>query len=298
MEMDKSVVPTLMIHARARLGLQESTPVVLPKVGMKRPRISISFSLLSVPLVYSFYHHVPHSLGTSPRVPLIALTSSRSDYSTSTPTLATPYTEQPSISAKVEGGELLSLGVDGLGEVLGGHGRAKMVWNALAAGMDPFSDEGSRAFLTPKTVEILRHAVEELPWQVNPLYASIPSFENDSCCWTRGGCIPHLLLAGEIYRWLMLHRFLQGTHHMGHRVTGVKKKCGWQARRPRQGPDPQPPSASIRVPCSYPRQVVSESVSRCGTRKLLIRLKDDLDVETVVIPCLTGTRWASVRVLP
>ena len=33
-----------------------------------------------------------------------------------------------------------------------------------------------------------------------------------------------------------------------------------------------------------------ESVSSCGTRKLLVRLEDGLEVETVVIPDLTGSR--------
>lgn len=85
---------------------------------------------------------------------------------------------------------------------------------------------------------------------------------------------------------------------LGQKVTDVLKKCGLEARRPGQRPRPRSPLASIRVLCFYARQVVSESVSRCGTRKLLIRLEDGLDVETVVIPCLTGTRWASLRVLP
>eukprot|EP00903_Cladosiphon_okamuranus_P009429 g8991.t2 len=39
-----------------------------------------------------------------------------------------------------------------------------------------------------------------------------------------------------------------------------------------------------------PWQVTTESVSSCGTRKLLVRLEDGLEVETVVIPDLTGSR--------
>ena len=42
-------------------------------------------------------------------------------------------------------------------------------------------------------------------------------------------------------------------------------------------------------------QVVQESVSSCGTRKLLVRLEDGLEVETVVIPCLSGSRCVAFR---
>ncbi|CAM9108458.1 unnamed protein product [Ascophyllum nodosum] len=90
-----------------------------------------------------------------------------------------------------------------MAEMIGGSGRAKMVWTALAEGIDPFSSQAGSDYLTPKTTERLNKAVESsgLPWQV-----------------------------------------------------------------------------------------VRESVSLCGTRKLLIRLEDGLNVETVIIPCLTGSR--------
>lgn len=39
--------------------------------------------------------------------------------------------------------------------------------------------------------------------------------------------------------------------------------------------------------------MVRESVSSCGTRKLLVQLEDGLEVETVVIPDLSGSRWAA-----
>lgn len=40
----------------------------------------------------------------------------------------------------------------------------------------------------------------------------------------------------------------------------------------------------------FPPQVAQESVSSCGTRKLLVRLADGLEVESVVIPDLSGSR--------
>lgn len=49
-------------------------------------------------------------------------------------------------------------------------------------------------------------------------------------------------------------------------------------------------------------QVVRHSVSVCGTRKLLVRLEDGLEVETVVIPNLNGKRCVlrscSRRIVP
>ncbi|CBJ49163.1 conserved unknown protein [Ectocarpus siliculosus] len=99
----------------------------------------------------------------------------------------------------VPGGDLLSLNFDELSQILGGSGRAKMVWSALSAGVDPFGDAAE--FLTDKTAAVLKDTVERLPWQV-----------------------------------------------------------------------------------------VRESVSSCGTRKLLVQLEDGLEVETVVIPDLSGSR--------
>lgn len=67
---------------------------------------------------------------------------------------------------RVSGGELLSQGVEGMSEVLGGSGRAKMVWSALGAGVDPWSEEGRTQYLTPKTGQVLEDTVERLPWKV------------------------------------------------------------------------------------------------------------------------------------
>lgn len=79
----------------------------------------------------------------------------------------------PPVSApqhrRVPGGELLSLGVSELSEVLEGSGRAKMVWKALAQGVDPFSSEEAAEFVTPRTAQLLEDAVERLPWEVCPL---------------------------------------------------------------------------------------------------------------------------------
>ncbi|CAM9287914.1 unnamed protein product [Ectocarpus sp. 4 AP-2014] len=109
---------------------------------------------------------------------------------------AHPLTPAPK---PVHGGDLLSLNFDELSQILGGSGRAKMVWSALSAGVDPFGDAAE--FLTDKTAAVLKDTVERLPWQV-----------------------------------------------------------------------------------------AQESVSSCGTRKLLVRLEDGLEVETVVIPDLSGSR--------
>ncbi|CAM9742305.1 unnamed protein product [Scytosiphon promiscuus] len=98
-------------------------------------------------------------------------------------------------------GDLFSLDFPELSEALGGSGRAKMVWAAIAAGVDPLTEDAAAEFLTDKTTAVLRETVEGLP-------------------------------------------------------------C----------------------------QVVRQSVSSCGTRKLLVRLEDGLEVETVVIPNLNGKR--------
>ena len=80
-------------------------------------------------------------------------------------TTSTPSPETAP-NTRIPGGELLSLGLDGAAEVLGGVGRAKMVWAAIADGVDPFSNEGLAGFLTDKTSRILHDNVEGLPWQV------------------------------------------------------------------------------------------------------------------------------------
>lgn len=85
---------------------------------------------------------------------------------TSTP----PPSQETAPSTRIPGGELLSLGVDGVAEVLGGLGRAKMVWGAIADGVDPFSSEGLAGFLTDKTSGILHDSVEGLPWQVRAAF--------------------------------------------------------------------------------------------------------------------------------
>ncbi|CAM9684399.1 unnamed protein product [Discosporangium mesarthrocarpum] len=99
------------------------------------------------------------------------------------------------------GDRLLSLSLDELAGLLGGTGRAKMVWSALAEGRDPLDFEDGGCFLTEKTAEIVRMRFKDMPWRV-----------------------------------------------------------------------------------------VRESVSSCGTRKLLVQLDDGLEAETVIIPDLTGTR--------
>lgn len=85
---------------------------------------------------------------------------------TSTP----PPSQETAQSTRIPGGELLSLGVEGVAEVLGGLGRAKMVWGAIADGVDPFSSEGLAEFLTDKTSGILHDSVEGLPWQVRAAF--------------------------------------------------------------------------------------------------------------------------------
>lgn len=74
-------------------------------------------------------------------------------------------TAQPE-AQRIPGSELLSLGLDELGDMLGGSGRAKMVWSAIANGVDPFSERGSVEFLTPRTAQQLQATTERLPWQV------------------------------------------------------------------------------------------------------------------------------------
>lgn len=81
-------------------------------------------------------------------------------------TASTPPSQETAPNTRIPGGELLSLGLDGVAEVLGGVGRAKMVWSAIADGVDPFSSEGLGEFLTDKTSGILHDNVEGLPWQV------------------------------------------------------------------------------------------------------------------------------------
>lgn len=73
---------------------------------------------------------------------------------------------EPALPQRIPGCELLSLDLDGLGEVLGGSGRARMVWAALADGVDPFCPKDAIEFLTPKTAQLLTDAFAGLPWQV------------------------------------------------------------------------------------------------------------------------------------
>ena len=62
-----------------------------------------------------------------------------------------------------------------MADMIGGSGRAKMVWTALAEGIDPFSSQAGSDYLTPKTTERLNKAVESsgLPWQVRLLLLSL-----------------------------------------------------------------------------------------------------------------------------
>lgn len=71
----------------------------------------------------------------------------------------------PAAPQRVPGGDLLCLNFDELAEVLQGSGRAKMVWAALAAGVNPFS-EGAGEFLTDKTAAVLNDNVQGLLSQV------------------------------------------------------------------------------------------------------------------------------------
>lgn len=41
-----------------------------------------------------------------------------------------------------------------------------MVWSALAAGVDPWSEEGKALWLTEKTARVLEDTTECLPWKV------------------------------------------------------------------------------------------------------------------------------------
>lgn len=100
-------------------------------------------------------------------------TCTDSPASTSIASAATSTMSEPSQTdtaqseaQRIPGGELLSLGLDELGERLGGSGRAKMVWSAIADGVDPFSEKGSVEFLTPRTAQQLKATAERLPWQV------------------------------------------------------------------------------------------------------------------------------------
>lgn len=76
------------------------------------------------------------------------------------------FTPTPANPQRIPGGELLSLDFDDLAKLLEGSGRAKMVWAALAQGVDPFS-EAATEFLTNKTAAVLRENVQGLPWQVS-----------------------------------------------------------------------------------------------------------------------------------
>lgn len=71
----------------------------------------------------------------------------------------------PAAPQSIPGGDLLCLDFDELAEVLQGSGRAKMVWAALAAGVNPFS-EGAAEFLTDKTARVLKDNVQGLLSQV------------------------------------------------------------------------------------------------------------------------------------
>lgn len=106
--------------------------------------------------VYSFLLYTP--------------TITRNVLSISSMTTSTTPTQETAPSTRIAGGELLSLGPDGVAQVLGGSGRAKMVWAAIAEGVDPFSSEGLAEFLTDKTSGILHDNLEGLPWQVRALF--------------------------------------------------------------------------------------------------------------------------------
>lgn len=58
------------------------------------------------------------------------------------------------------------MGIDEVSNLLGGSGRARMVWNAFAAGVNPWSEEGKTHYLTAKTSRSLETISEGLPWEV------------------------------------------------------------------------------------------------------------------------------------
>lgn len=136
---------------------------------MKRPRISIPFVLLVVPHARSYVGHILHRARRTSNIASTtethpARTNDLETFISSRSTL--PLSDSVVKGERLEGSELVSLDPDELARVLGGSGRARMVWDALAAGYDPFSHEGSSKFITPKTAETLANSVEQLPWQV------------------------------------------------------------------------------------------------------------------------------------
>lgn len=131
---------------------------------MRRARVSGVTALTLAGSVESFLLYTP-TIARGDVLGMAVPSMSAAPTSTSSaPSLGTKF--ETALNTRITGGELLSLGVDGVSEVLGGLGRAKMVWAAISDGVDPFSSEGLAGFLTDKTSGILHDNVEPFPWQV------------------------------------------------------------------------------------------------------------------------------------
>lgn len=119
---------------------------------------------------------------------------------------------------------LLSHCEDELGRVLGGRGRARMVWNLLREGMDPL--EYASALVSTNRSPVLEamnvHETTMVPHQKSP---------------------PGRNLTLRTARELI--------------------------------------ASGFRMPST---EVANRTVGACGTQKLLLRLQDGLEVETVLIP--------------
>lgn len=135
-------------------------------LGMKRPWHHVIITAMVVNSVYSFVsfplHPPKNPLGTFLRA------SATSPASPSSSTELTPR------SLVLPVNKLISLDLDEMAEVLEGSGRAKMVWAALADGVDPFTRQAASDYLTLKTAQQLYKSVESpcLPWQVGCLNRS------------------------------------------------------------------------------------------------------------------------------
>lgn len=134
------------------------------KLSTERACISAVLTSMAVGSPNAFVLPVARKSHTTPSPPC-STPGSRSSLGASTAS----YPEQAA-PQRIAGGDLLSLGFDELAEVLDGSGRARMVWAALSAGVDPFSEGATTEFLTDKTAAVLREHSEGLPWKVTPAH--------------------------------------------------------------------------------------------------------------------------------
>lgn len=151
--------------------------LLLSHITSSKACISIAASAVLLGSVESFLFQCPVSRDT-PALSRGTSTAGAISPSTSTSTTGSHHaiatSTEPTISKqRIPGEKLLSSGLDNIAEVLGGSGRAKMVWSALAEGVDPFSVEATADYLTPKTAELLTAAVEGLPWKVSHEHVGI-----------------------------------------------------------------------------------------------------------------------------